>query len=473
MTTTATSTTVKAPGEVAWLDAMLQPRSVALVGASDDPVKISGRPLAYLVQAGFDGRLIPVNGTRSTVQGLPATASVREINGPVDVAVLGVPAAATVEAVEHLGELGCQVAVVLSSGWAEAGAMHDQQRLLDAARAGGVRLLGPNCLGSISVVHRLPLTFTSALDEFTWLPGELAFVSQSGAIGSFLLSVAQRRGVGVHSLITTGNEADLTTGEVIQALAVRSGVRTIAGYIEGCRDLEQLEQALTTARNAGTSVVLLTSGGTPAGRAAAAAHTGLPAVAPYVEGLARRTGAEVVPGMQELLDVAMARAVATITRSEGARLGIVTISGGAGAVAADQAAQLGLLVVTLSEPARARLAELVPSFGNVANPVDVTGAAVGDTFLLGRVLDVLAESDEFDALAVVLGNVTRGQEQLVEALVRFRSATRISMAVAWVGGSGQPQSVLNQSGIPTYDDPGRAIRALAPVDRSEVDLRTA
>lgn len=446
-------------GRPAWLDALLQPRRVAVVGASTDPRKISGRPVSYLGRYGFRG-IIPVNPHASTVQGNRAVPRIDAIDGPVDVAVIGLPAGQTVQAIEELADLGCTAAIVLSSGWAEVGGDGPalQRRLVDISVATGIRVLGPNCLGAVSVARRIPLTFTSALDEIDLVPGRIALVSQSGAVASFLFSAAQRGGIGVHSMFSTGNEADLSTAEVVGALAMDPDVSVIAGYVEGARDPIALAAALSAARETGTAVVLLPGGLTPPGSRAASAHTGLPPIAGELAEIVERSGAHAVSGMQSLLDTATALAA---RRPAGGRVAIVTISGGAGAVTADEAVRAGLDVPPLDPTTRGRLAGVVPAFGSVGNPVDITGAAVADPRLLGRVLDVLSQARSFDAVMVMLGNVTDGEDELVDALARFRHASELAMAVAWVGGSGRPRAALNRVAIPTYDDPGRAVRALA------------
>ncbi|HUG83028.1 MAG TPA: CoA-binding protein [Euzebya sp.] len=453
---------VQTPSAVraAWLDALLAPERVALIGASTDARKISGRPLAYLDRWGFRGQVFPVNPTADVVQGHRPLRRIEDIDGPVDVAVIGTAAAHTVESVEQLGRLGCRTAVVLSSGWAETGpdGAAAQRRLAAAARDSGVRVLGPNCLGVVSVHEGVPLTFTSALDSIELTPGPIALVSQSGAVGSFLFSAAQREGIGIHSLFSTGNEADLSSAELIASLAAEPDVTVIAAYIEGTHDPVALESALNGARADGTAVVLLPGGRTPSGSRAASAHTALPPVAALLMDMAQGAGAVVANGMQDLLDKANALAS---TRPTGPRLGIVTISGGAGAVSADEAEAAGMTVPALDPRTRHDLQAIVPSFGSVDNPVDVTGAAVADPALLGRVLDALAGGPGLDAVMVMLGNVSDGEDELVRALTRFARTSALAVAVTWVGGSGRPRAILNRAGVPTYDDPGRAIRSLA------------
>jgi acetate---CoA ligase (ADP-forming) len=255
------------------LSPLISPASVAILGASDDPARIGGRPLAYLRAAGFAGQIYPVNPKRQTVQGLPAYARVADLPTAPDAAIVALPAALVENAVTELAERGARACVIFSSGFSEVGETAQQDRIAAIAREAGMRLLGPNCLGVFDVPSRFYATFTTTLDRGTPAEGNLSIVSQSGAFGSHLYFLARQRGLGMRSWITTGNEADVTVAECLEHFAHDPGTKVIMAYAEGFRDGDRLVAALEAARQAGKPVVFMKVGRSEIGAAAASSHT--------------------------------------------------------------------------------------------------------------------------------------------------------------------------------------------------------
>ncbi|MET0169285.1 MAG: CoA-binding protein, partial [Aliihoeflea sp.] len=220
------------------LSALLAPNSVALVGASDDVTRIGGRPLRYLREAGYKGAIYPVNPKRETVQGVKAYASVSDLPQAPDVAILAVPAAATVQAVRDCAERGVKAAIVFSAGFAEtddAGrALQDE--MVGIAREAGMRILGPNCLGVFNSEAGYYGTFSAMLDSEFVTPGPVGVVSQSGAYGSHIAHLARLRGLGIRNWITTGNECDVDVSEALRWMVEQPEVKVIMAYAEGVRD---------------------------------------------------------------------------------------------------------------------------------------------------------------------------------------------------------------------------------------------
>ena len=220
------------------LDTMIRPRSLAVIGASDERTRIGGRPIAYMLDQGFGGALWPVNPKRDTVQGLPCFADVASLPGTPDAGLIAVPGAAALDAVEALGARGTKAAIMFTAGFAETGpegaAMQD--RIVAAARRHGMRLLGPNCLGLFNAAIGFYPIFSSSFEQGWPLPGRIGIASQSGAYGTHLYSLARDRGIGTPLCVTTGNEAEVTLADVIgwmaQAealLAARAALRDLAG----------------------------------------------------------------------------------------------------------------------------------------------------------------------------------------------------------------------------------------------------
>ncbi|NKC33367.1 acetate--CoA ligase family protein [Falsiroseomonas selenitidurans] len=374
------------------LDRLLRPRAVAVIGASDDPTRIGGRPLAYMLAQGFaqglPGALMPVNPNRATVQGVPAFASIAALPQAPDAAIVAIPGEAAVQAVADLGARGCGAAIVFTAGFAETGeagaAM--QARLLAAARPSGMRLLGPNCLGLFNATLGYFPIFSASF-ESGWprpaLPGMggVGIASQSGAYGSHLFAAARDRGIATPVLVTTGNEADLGLSDIIGWMAESEEVQVIAAYAEGIQNGPRFIAALEAARAAKKPVVMMKVGRSALGRAAAQSHTASIAGDDRVmDAVLAEFGVHRARTTEELLDICYVaqRGIFPARNS----LGVVTISGGAGVLMSDAAEAAGLPMPPMPEAAQAKLKELVP-FSSPLNPVDCTAQAFNDMSVIG------------------------------------------------------------------------------------------
>lgn len=385
------------------LAAILTPRSVAIVGASDDVARIGGRPLRYLREGGFAGPVWPVNPNRPQVQGLPAFASLAALPAAPDIAILAVPAAATLAAVEDCAARGVRAAVIFSAGFAETGPEGAalQARICDAARAGGLRLLGPNCLGAFNPALGWYGTFSVILDTALVPPGPVAVVSQSGAYGAHLAHLARQRGFGISHWVTTGNEADIDLAEALDWTLRQPETRVVMAYAEGVRDRDSFVAALETARRLEKPVVFMKTGRSAAGAAAAASHTAALAGSDAVfDAVLRQFGAYRAPTTAEQIDIAYACAQGRLPA--GRRLGIFTMSGGFGIQLADDAEAAGLDVAPMPEAAQAEILRLLP-YASPRNPVDATAQAVSDLSLLTASVRLMMDQGGYDLFAGILG----------------------------------------------------------------------
>lgn len=380
------------------LDRLFRPRSVAILGASDDPNRISGRPLRYIKEGGFGGGLYPINPNRAEVQGLKSYARLVDLPEVPDVALLALPASATEQAVIDCVAAGVGAAVIFSAGYAEADAAGRelQDRIRAIAAAGGLRLLGPNCLGLFNASIGFFGTFTQSLDRGVPPPGPIAIVSQSGAYGSHLALLARRRGLGVDYWITTGNESDIDVSECLEWLALQPEVKVVMAYVEGVRDGERFIRALETARLARKPVVLMKVGRSEVGARAASSHTAALAGSDTIyDTICRQYGVHRAETTEEQIDIAYACARGLFP--VGDRLGIVTLSGGVGVQMSDAAARHGLDVAPMPIAAQKRLKDLLP-YAAVENPVDTTAQALNDMSLLEENLRVMLAEGGYDAL---------------------------------------------------------------------------
>lgn len=445
-------------------DLYLEPRSIVVLGASSDPGKLSGRPLDYLKKFGYAGDLYAVNPRRDTVQGVPAHPSVADVPGPVDLAVVVVPADKVPDAIEECAAAGVRAATVFASGFSEAPdgvGVEAQERIARAVASSGIRVLGPNCLGSFSLPQKAFATFSTAFD----VPGEMpdspiALVSQSGAVGTFTYSTMTSLGLGVRHFVNTGNEVDVSVVEVLDALVDRDDVDLLLGHLEGFADPIALDRLCARARAAGKPLVLLKAGRTSAGDRAIGAHTGSTGGDDAkFNAILEAHGALRARSMEEMAD--LAQVLVAGRRAGGPRLSIVTQSGGAGALTTDVALDLGLVVEPMADATRAEVAALLPFFASTANPLDLTGALINDPSILDRTLAITLASDETDVLLVVLGNSDAAAKELVEICVKHHDATTKPFVVAWTGGTGQARADLLAAGVPTYAEPVRATEAVA------------
>ncbi|PLC04541.1 CoA-binding protein [Variovorax sp. RO1] len=377
------------------LSALFTPRSIAVVGASSNAQKIGGIPVDYQRRFGFEGALYPVNPNADRIQDLPAFPSLRAIGQPVDLAILAVPSALVDGALDDAIAAGVKGVVLFSSGFAEVGAegAAAQARLGDKARAAGVRLVGPNCLGFMNVARHVYATFSPAPGVGRVMPGRIGLVSQSGAFGAYAYAMARARGVGLSLWATTGNEADVQVADCLAWLAQDPDTDVIMAYMEGCRDGPRLRAALALAQANGKPVVMVKVGRTALGAEAAASHTAALAGDDAVyDAVFRQYGVLRARNLTEFFDLAHSAAVAGRPRDRS--IGLFTLSGGVGALMADEASAQGLDAQPLSDAAQDTLRSWVP-FAAPRNPVDITGQVTNDMTLIERTARVMLDDRGF------------------------------------------------------------------------------
>ena len=455
------------------LDALFNPRSVAIIGASQDRTRIGGRPLRYLKESGFEGDIWPVNPRRDRVQGIEAWPDIAEVPGAIDVAVVAVRAERVLEAIEACADRGVGAAVVFTSGFAETDATGAarQRRMGDIARASGMRILGPNCLGVYNAAIGYFATFTTTLDVHRPKPGPVAIVSQSGAYGSHLELLAHRRRIDVGLWVTTGNECDVTVPECIEWMAARPEIAVVAAYAEGVENGDALLDSLDAARACGKSVFVTKAARSEAGAEAARSHTAALSGADSVFGaVLAQHGIVRTDSTEEMLDAAYAASFGPLPSSR--RTGIMTISGGAGVLMADEAAARGLEVTPMPEAAQARLKEKL-SFGTPQNPVDITAQVFHQPHLIGEFLDAMLDDGDYAAIVIFftfVASVEFMATPILDALARARERhpdRPILMAMIGSDDAIAPYEALN---VPVFEDPVRAVRAVSALARVKEGL---
>jgi acyl-CoA synthetase (NDP forming) len=380
------------------LSSLFRPRSVALVGASD---KSSFSLLAYrnLVEFGLGDRTYLVNRRGATTHGQPTVTSCARIGEPVDVAYLMVPQAAMLDALHDAAEAGIRNACVLSSGYAEAGeaGRAAQAELVAHAASLGMVLLGPNHLGFANFTDGVPVCSVPGLPRHG---GPVALLSQSGASSAAMLDFAAIANVGLSYLVTLGNEAMITAGHVLDFLVDDPATRAVAVFMETVRDPAVFRRAARRAAAAGKAVVVLKAGSSALSARTAAAHTGaLVGDDRVISSVFADLGVIRVDNIEDML--ISAGAAAALGRLDRPGIGIVSISGGACDIVADRAEDLGAALPELAAPTRDALAGIMPAYGTVQNPLDVTGAAVIDPTIFTRTIEVMSADPSIGVVGII------------------------------------------------------------------------
>jgi len=448
--------------------ALMAPQSVAIIGASADPSRIGGRPIATMLRAGFKGTIYPVNPNRTEIQGLKAYASVADLPAVPDAAIVAVPGRQAIDAIAALGQRGTAAAVVFSSGFAETGedGAALQEELLATARRYGLRLLGPNCLGVFNATIGWYPIFSTAFDGGWPRAGRTAVVSQSGAFGSYLVSLARERGLGTPVGVTTGNEADLTVGDAIQWCVESPDIDVIMAYAEGIKSADTFVAALAAAQRAGKPVIVMKVGTSELGHGAAQSHTASVAGDDAVtDAVLAEFGALRVSSAEQLLDFAEA-ATRRIYPAKNS-LGVLTISGGVGVQISDAAEVLGLPMPAMPQASQDKLKALLP-YSAPRNPVDCTAQAVNDPKLLQAFGEEMLSNGGYSSALAFFAQLTSahgiGDKLLADMADMAAAHPQVLFAVVGMMGAEQKAKWM-QAGFLVYEDAARATAALAAMGR--------
>ena len=446
------------------LDSIFTPRSIAVVGASDTPTKIGGIPVDFLKRFGYAGAIYPVNPKPGLVQGLQSFASLQAIGAPVDLAIFAVPAHLVRSALDDAIAARVRGIVLFSSGFAEVDGdgARLQAELGAAARAGGVRLLGPNCLGAINPGHKVYASFTPAPNAGLVRAGNIGIVSQSGAFGAYAYSLARERNIGISQWVTTGNEADVDFADCVEWMAHDPDTQVIMGYMEGCRDGFRLRRALAAARAAKKPVVIVKVGRTAIGAQAAASHTAALAGNDAVyDAVFREYGVHRARDIAEFFGIAASASLATLPADRS--LGLFTISGGVGVLMADAAGDAGLDLRPMPQAAQDTIRAWVP-FAGPANPVDITGQVTNDSTLVERTARLMLDDGAYASWIGFMAAAGTSEKfwPVLESLVTNlrRDYPHKVLAVSTLL-KPERQRALEAMGCLFFSEPSEAVRTIA------------
>ncbi len=443
------------------LSAALNPRSVAIVGASESPDKIGGRCLGYMKRFGFTGAIYPINPGRETTQDVKTYPSLAALPAPADLAVICVPGEQAMAAVDACAGQGTKVAIIITAGFSEsdeAGRVMEQA-MVARARETGMRLIGPNTQGLANFGNGAIANFSTMFIETEPADGPVAIVSQSGGMASVPFGLLRGKGIGVRHCHSIGNQCDVTVSELAVEVARDPGVRLLMLYLEGVPDPENLVTLSQVARERDLPVLVLKSGRTAAGQIASRSHTGsLAAEDRVVDAFLRHHGlfrVDDVGGM-----VGAAELYLKGWRPGGRRLVVVSNSGTACVLSADAATRNDLRIETLQPETRAELGKILPSFATTTNPVDITAALLSNSRLFGDILPVIARDPGADCFLISVPVAGRGYD--VQAFADDAAAFGRTVGKPLVIVSPQPgvTARFREQGLPVFVQESDGIAAL-------------
>jgi len=465
-------------GDRSPLHDFLAPGSIAIVGASADPTKRGYKAMVGLVKDGYKGRIYPINPRADMILGVRAWPSLAEVPEPVDLALICTPASTVPALIAECGRIGVKGAIVLAAGFRETGpeGAELERQMMEAARAGGVRVIGPNTSGMFNLHRKVNLLALANVQA-----GDIGFISQSGNMLLSLVLEAEHNGnVGFSTYVGPGNQSDIGFNDYLRYLGEDPHTRVATLYVEGFRDGRRF---LRVARSVTASkpVVVYKSGATEQGRTAAKSHTGALAGS-YVMtvDVLRQVGVSVVQQSDEILPVA--EGLGLLQKARGKRVAVISDGGGQATIAADRLSEAGLELPPLTDATRARLAGILLPQASLANPVDVAGSSDSKPSLLADCMEILADDENVDAIFLVgmfggyhtrfaeslLGDEMRGAESMIELAARSDKPLVIYSLYAPV----RPPALrrLHEARLPVYASIEHAVRVLAALGERGIYL---
>lgn len=448
------------------LATLLDPASVAVIGASQNPDKIGGRPIRFMKEMGYAGRIYPINPGRDTIQNLPSYPDLAALPETPEAAIIALGRDGVLAAVEDCAARGVRACVIMSSGFGETGpeGRADEARILATAAAAGMRIVGPNSQGIANFGTGAILNFSTMFIEEPPVAGPVACISQSGAMSVVPYGLLRARGIGIRHCHATGNDVDVTVSELAAEVVLDPQVKLCLIYLETLRDPWNLALAAERARERGVPIIALKSGRSPDGQRAAASHTGAMATEDRVlDAFLTRHGIWRAEGTEDLVHAV--ELYLQGWRPTGRRLAIISNSGATCVLAADAAARHGLNLARFAPETEAAVRDQLPAFAASSNPVDLTAALLSDSGLFGKVLPHVGQDPDVDMLLIGLPVSGKAYDfpTFARDTARFAQAQRIPVVVA--APQRDVRAAFSAEGIPCFETEDGAIRALSQFTR--------
>jgi len=451
------------------IDCLLNPKSIAIIGASGDFSRFTGRTLKYLLKHGYAGKIYPVNPKYKELAGLPCYPNISELPEAVDTAFIQIPSAGVVEAIQQCIGRGVRTAIIHTAGLGESGekGKERQKEIKRLAEESGMRICGPNSAGIVNVTGKVALTPVVALELDELTPGKIGLVSQSGGMTGAFLTRAEGRKIGFSSIISTGNEMDLEASDYIEFFLEDPQTQVIAVFLEGFRNIPRFRQVADLALEKGKPMVVLKIGRTEVGAKAAASHTGaLTGSDDVYNAVFKQKGITRVYAQEDLIEVA-----SLFSKSpppKGRRIGIVTTTGGGAMHLADECAFLGMEFPSPSPKTIAEASRGLPSFASLSNPLDVTMSGVGGGYR--QSLDLFLKDENFDLVLAVVGTSSQFEPEMGVKPILERDKSSAKPFAAFLNPDAQVAlRLLEEKGVPTFKTPEGCARALRHlIDRGAI-----
>ena len=451
------------------LEHFFKPQSVAVIGAKDDPDTVGATLMKNLSESTFDGKIYPVNPKRKEVMGKKCFASIKEVPGPVDLVLIVTPAPTVPSVIQQCVDAKAHTAIIISAGFKEMGppGLELERETLEIARKGGLRIIGPNCLGVMNTIHGLNATFAASMAH----QGNIAFISQSGAMCTAVLDWSLREKIGFSLFVSIGSMIDVDWGDLIDYLAKDPHTNSILMYIE---DIGDARAFLAAAREVALTkpMIVVKAGRTAQAAQAATSHTGALAGRDEVFEMAmKQMGILRVERISQLFN--MANFLSKQPIPKGPRLAIITNAGGPGVIATDAAVIAGAEVAPLSELTYAELNAALPEAWSRSNPVDILGDATPERY--AKVIEVVARDSNSDGILVALSPQDMTEPtKTAEKILPYANLPGKPIIASWMGGDVVTKGtrMLEEAGIPTFDYPDTGSELFGAIWGRDLHLHT-
>jgi acyl-CoA synthetase (NDP forming) len=446
------------------LSCLLEPSSIAVIGASNDSNKISGRPIEYLLRYGFGGEIYPVNPKYEFIQGLPAYGSIDDLPNNVDLAIIAIAAANVIDCLKACIKKNVKSCMIFSSGFAEMGEEGRalQNEISGLAKESDMVIIGPNCQGIANLKSKSITSFSTAFAEGELVNGSSAILSQSGAVAAMIYNMQKDDGVGVKYWVSTGNEADISIPRIVDYVLDDPDIKVIQLYMENIKDGNEIKDISTKSRELNIPILVLKPGKSEEGQRAAGSHTGALASEDIViDKVLDHYGLVRVDDVNEMSS--FSKVFRLSKRVRGKNVAILSNSGGLGVMMVDKCKEYGLNIVDFEEETVQRLSKILPVFASYENPIDVTAQLLNDKKLLSNALPILMEDSNVDIILFGMGIIGKGYdiEKITSEIIQAQRDGEKLISVAWVGSEKGITGKLNQNGVPAFEDPTMCIKAIS------------
>ena len=459
------------------LERFFSPKSVALIGASQDLITISGQPLSHLLNHGYSGKLYPVNPRYQEILGHKCYPALADVPETPDLAIILINAARVADMLEQCGRKGVPYVVIFSSGFSETGAegVALQQRLTDIARQYNIGVIGPNCQGMMNVADKVWAGFGSVFFTKEFPAGGVSMVSQSGGFGFSVLALSSLDGgLAFRQMVTTGNEIGVSTLDFVDYFIRDPHTDVIVGYIEGVKDAHRLHSIGMKAMDAGKPILMWKVGNTDEGQKAAASHTAnLGGAMALYQAAFKQTGIIQIDDIPDMVDYGRMFRCGKLPK--GNRIAMITVSGGAGILMTDECVSRGMRLAELAPQTVEKLRAFVPSYGSLGNPVDVTASIFNDLALIRQALQAIVDDPGVDCVALLNASL-QGEiaTKIAAEIIAIAKTTDKPIAAAWSARDVMAKdayAALDEARIPHYKSPVRCGRAFAALSGYAEDKR--